>query len=751
MPEIEELAQEELRIGGLRINPATNGPSRTSYYNGLRLLDRVSGSETTVAGLPENPRIGDIDWSGDGRYIAFTHTVSDGIQLWLIDVEQAAARQLTQAVINDAMRGRPYEWLSDNQTLVYKTILPNRGDPPAKPSVPAGPVIRESTGQEAPARTYQDLLENPHDEALFEYYTSAQLMKLDLEEGVRRPLGRAGIIAGFEPSPDARYIMRTTIEKPFSYLVPYYRFPEKVDLIDLEGNLVRNLAEIPLTESMPKGFDAVREGPRNFNWRADVPATVYWVEAQDGGDPKAEVDVRDRLYHLSAPFEGEAEEDIDFRLRYGGITWGDGGLAIAYERMWSTRQLITSRWAPEHADGSKQVLFDRSYEDRYNDPGSFETTLNRYGRRVLLTSDGGASLFLTGQGASPEGNRPFIDRYDLESGQTERLWRSEAPYYEYPVAVVDAGEGKLLTRRESKTDPPNYYLRDWQDGSLQPVTRFENPYEEIEGISSEFVKYEREDGIELTATLYLPAGYQAERDGPLPVFMWAYPREFKSADAAGQVSGSPYRFPRISGSSRILWATQGYAVLDNASMPVVGEGDEQPNDSFVEQLRMNARAAINKLEAMGVGDPGRVALGGHSYGAFMTANLLAHSDLFAAGIARSGAYNRSLTPFGFQREERTFWEAPEIYFQMSPFMHAHKVNEPILLIHGQADNNSGTFPMQSERFYAALKGHGTLVRLVMLPHESHGYRARESVMHTLWEMNRWLDKYVKNKEQEKGE
>jgi dipeptidyl aminopeptidase/acylaminoacyl peptidase len=129
----------------------------------------------------------------------------------------------------------------------------------------------------------------------------------------------------------------------------------------------------------------------------------------------------------------------------------------------------------------------------------------------------------------------------------------------------------------------------------------------------------------------------------------------------------------------------------------------------------------------------------------MTANLLTHSRLFAAGIAESGAYNRTLTPFGFQNERRSYWEAPEIYNRMSPFMNADKVKDPMLLIHGMADNNSGTFPIQSESYYAALKGFGATVRLVLLPDESHGYAARESILHKHWEVLNWMNKYVRDK------
>lgn len=743
LPSIEEVAQPELRIAGIRINPRTNGSSRSNSYDGLKLKSMVTGKENEITGLPANARIEEVSWSPDGSKIAFINSLENGIELWTIDVATASAKKQTGAIINDAM-GSAFEWI-DNQTILYKSILPNRGDTPKEQTVPKGPVLQANDGEAAPVRTYQDLLKNPYDESLFEYYATSQLMLLNATTGQGKPFGTVGMHTNFNVSPDGNYILLTTLKKPFSYLVPYSNFPQEVNLYNKSGQKVRTIADVPLTENLPKGFNATREGPRSFTWRADVPATLYWVEAQDGGDPKKEVEIRDKMFYLEAPFTGNPKEGIHFKLRYGGVTWGDGNLAIAGERWWATRQEITSQWSPDKPADSKKVLFDRSYEDRYSDPGSFETQRNKYGRNVLLIANSGKTLYLTGAGASPEGNRPFLDEFDLATKKTKRLWRSEAPYYELPLSIIDLKTNTLLTRRESVKDVPNYFMRNWKTGKLSQLTNFDNPYKALEGVTKELVKYQRTDGVEMTGTLYLPKGYNKEKDGPLPVFMWAYPREFKSADAASQVTSSPYEFTRLSWGSPIYWVTQGYAVFDNFSMPIVGEGDKEPNETFVEQLRMNAEAAVNKIVEIGVADRNRIAVGGHSYGAFMTANLLAHTDLFAAGIARSGAYNRTLTPFGFQSEERTFWEAPDVYAKMSPFYYADKIKEPILLIHGEADNNSGTFPIQSERFYAALKGHGATARLVFLPHESHGYRAKESVMHMLWEMTSWMDKHVKNK------
>jgi dipeptidyl aminopeptidase/acylaminoacyl peptidase len=550
------------------------------------------------------------------------------------------------------------------------------------------------------------------------------------------------------PSPNGDYILTEAAHRPFSYLVPAYRFPKRIAVLDAQsGDLVKEIADLPLAEDVPVAFGSVRKGVRSAEWRADAPATLAWTEALDEGDAGQEADERDRLYTLEAPFDGEPTSLATLPLRYGGVTWGDDDLALVSEYWFATRKTRTYAVAPGDPGSSEaaepKVLFDYSYENRYDDPGSPLTEPTGNGTRVLKMSERG-DLFLTGSGASPEGDRPFLRIFDPESGETEELFRSEAPFYESPVDLLDADERILLTRRETATERPNYFRRNLRTGEATQLTDFAHPYPALADVQKKLITYERADGVQLTATLYLPADYDAEEDGPLPGLLWAYPQEYKSADAAGQVSGSPHAFKWLSYWGAVPYVTQGYAVLDDASMPIIGEGKEEPNDTFREQLVAGARAAIEEGARRGVLDPDRVGVGGHSYGAFMVANLLAHSDLFEAGIARSGAYNRSLTPFGFQREERTFWEAPEVYFSMSPFMHVDDVDDPLLLIHGQEDNNSGTYPMQSERYYNALKGLGKTTRLVMLPEESHGYRARESVLHMLWEMNRWLDTYVKN-------
>ena len=741
LPSIGELSQPELRIAGIRINPRTNGSSRARYYSKLTLKNIRNGKEKVIE-LPKNAQISNISWSPNGNFIAFTLTKEAGIELWLTEVSSGTAKRLLDSYLNDTYYGDPFYWVSDNQTLICFTIPAGRGEAPIAKTVPEGPVTQENIGKTAPARTYQDLLKNPYDESLFEYYTTSQIIRLNVK-GETTSIGSPAIFVNAAPSPDGKHLLVETIHKPYSYLGPVYRFPQRIEVWDLSGKIIHQVADLPLAEEIPVGFGAVPTGPRSINWRADKPATLYWVEAQDGGDPKKEVEIRDKVFMLAAPFKENPIPIISLGLRYNDMMWSSDNLAIATESWWRTRQ--TKAWLvqPGKPTAKPKLLYDRSFEDRYSDPGRPVFTNTSYGTYVLRTTNKGKSLYLRGTGASPEGDQPFLDQLDLKSLKTKRLWQSQAPYYESFVTFVDKGDDQFIIRRESVTEQPNYYLKSTKTNELKQITFFPHPTPQLKDVKKEIIRYKRDDGVDLMATLYLPPAYKPD-DGPLPMLMWAYPQEFKSAKAAGQMRGSPYQFVRISSTSYLLLLTQGYAILAGPTMPIIGEGDIEPNDTYVEQLVASAKAAINEVVKRGVADRDRIAIGGHSYGAFMTANLLAHSDLYRAGIARSGAYNRTLTPFGFQAEERTFWQAPEIYFKMSPFMHANKVNEPILLIHGEADNNSGTFPIQSKRFYHALKGHGATARLVMLPFESHGYRARESIMHMFWEMNQWLDKFVKN-------
>lgn len=740
-PSIEDLAQPELRIAGIRINPSTSGPSRMGGYTNLKIKKTATGEEIQVTGLPSPAKMFGFTFSMDERYLAFTQTEAKGISLWVVDLSTYTAKAVTGPILNQVL-GNSMAWLADNSLLI-KAVNPARGKVPSAPIAPTGPTIQETSGKAAPSRTYQDLLANPHDEALFAYFMDAQLFRIGLD-GSSTAVGKPAMIKSMLLSPDKNFLLVESIQKPFSYLVPADRFPYTIEIWSSQGAVLKTLAQLPLDEVRPTGFDATVSGIRNVNWRADVPATLYWAEAQDKGDPKIKVAERDIVFTLMAPFTGEKQKLVGTSMRFGGISWSDDNFALLSERWSASRTEKVAVFQPGNPGQAPRTIIERSSDDLYNDPGSPVLTDNAYGRKVLLRN--GDLVFMTSEGGSPEGSMPFLSTFNTSTKEQKILWRSQAPYYERVTKVLDKEGSLLITLKESTDMSPNYWLVNTKKRvAPKQITAFADPYPTLKGIKKQLITYPRKDGLNLSAILYTPEGYDPTRDGRLPVLMWAYPREYKSAADAAQVRGSKYTFTRLSWGSPLYWVTRGYAIMDQTEMPIVGEGELEPNDFFIEQLVANAEAAINKVVEMGVGDRGRIAVGGHSYGAFMTANLLSHTQLFAAGIARSGAYNRTLTPFGFQYEQRSYWEAPEVYFNMSPFSFADQVKTPILLIHGEADNNSGTFPIQSERYYNALKGHGATTRLVLLPHESHGYAAKESILHTLWEMDSWLEKYVKNK------
>jgi dipeptidyl aminopeptidase/acylaminoacyl peptidase len=738
---IKELSEKELRLGGLRINPVTNISSRARYYSKLAVLDVKNGKEMDIKGFPKNARLTNFAWSPDQSKMAFTNTTNKGVELWVLNISKVIATKITSDNLN-ANLGIPFEWFRDGKSLLIKILPASREELIDEANaVPTGPTVSINEGQKAQNRTYQDLLKNNNDEFNFEQLTKSDIYKVDLK-GNMKIWKNTAMYRGLEFSPDGKYILITTIERPFSYIVPLYRFPATTIIYDKEGNEVKKILEVPLTEELPKGFMAERKGMRNLNWRSDKPASLYWAEVLDEGDPEVEVDYRDEVFELEAPFTAEKRSLIKTKNRFYRIMWGNDNTALAMDYWWNDRNMKTYLFNPSNTNQETQIISDRNYQDRYNDPGDFVTKRNELGKYTLEIIDN--NMFLTGEGHSPEGKRPFVDKYNLNTKETERLWRADGKEtLESIIDFKDVKKGLLLTRIESKNQYPNYYFRNIKTGDITPITEFKNPFVSLQNIKKEVIKYKREDGLELSGTLYLPVGY--EEGKKYPMVMWAYPEEFKDKSTAGQVTSSSNEFIYPYYGSPVYWVTRGYIVLNDASFPIVGEGEIEPNDTFIKQLVDNAKAAIDAVDNMAYIDRNKVAVGGHSYGAFMTANLLTHSNLFAAGIARSGAYNRTLTPFGFQSEERNYWEAPEIYYEMSPFMHSELMKTPLLLIHGAADNNSGTYTMQSERYFNALKGLGATVRLVLLPKESHGYAARESILHLLWEQDQWLEKYVKNR------
>jgi dipeptidyl aminopeptidase/acylaminoacyl peptidase len=740
-PPIQQLARPILKLAGVRIDPGLGALQRTSRFTGIEIVP-LDGRPRKRVKLPAGSRIGLPKWSPAGSSFAFTRDLADGVELWVVDAAKGEGQAIPGVRVVDVLSGgfggiSGFQWTDDRHLVVHQ--VPNgRGPAPAAPDAPSGPNIEETSGKVAQVPTFQDLLKSPRDEELFRYFAASQLARVDTSSGTVTTIGEPGLIASADASPDGKFLLVTTLKAPFSFRVPYFWFARSIEILDANGRQVRTIADLPVSDDTPR--QGVPKGPRSVEWQPLVDATLVWAEALDGGDPIRKVPHRDKLMSLAAPFQGEPSEILKIQHRLMGLNWtAKPGQAMLREfdrdRRWNTTSLI------DLADSSsRRVVFDLNISDSYKNPGTFLTQVRPDGQTTILQD--GDVVFLSGQGASESGDRPFLDSMDLKTLKKERLFHCADGVYERPVGFVGTSRTRIVTARESKTEPTNLFVVDLKSGERTKLTDFKDPAPELKGLSKELIKYKRSDGVPLSGTLYLPPGYKSGTR--LPLIVWAYPLEYSDAATAGQVRGSPYTFTTFRGDDPRFFLTQGYAVLMDATMPVVGD-PETMNDTYVEQITAAAKAAIDTLDAKGVIDPRRVCAAGHSYGAFMTANLLAHSRLFAAGIARSGAYNRTLTPFGFQSERRSFWEAPELYMKMSPFTYANKIKDPLLLIHGEADNNSGTFTIQSERMFQAIKGNGGTARLVLLPHEAHGYRARESVLHVLAEMFEWADKYVKNR------
>lgn len=737
MPTVEELAQPELRIAGLRINPNNFGPSRSSYVTGLVLKDIAAGKEFSISGLPQNLRAGSFSWSPDDKKMAFTQTENNAINLYVIDIATRRATKVNKLPVN-ATIGNPFDWY-DNNSILYLAATKPASTAPKKPLAPKGPVIQQNLGKVAASVTYQDLIKSPYDEQLFEFYATSQLIKNI--NGLETKIGQPIIYSSYDISPDSKYLLIERIDKPFSYLVTAGGFNSTVYVSDMSGKLISTVDKVPSSELAPSGYDNVLNAPRSHQWVNSLPSTISFIEPLDSGFIKKKVDDHDALYFLAVPFDRKAAKQIlKTPQRMGNmIALTENEILFSeYSRVKHSAKL--SRY--NFKNNTTTLLYERSTDDAYNDPGSPIFDVNRFGKNVPKLLNGN-TLVLRGSGSSAKGDMPFLRTYNIDTKETKEIWRCSEPYYESVIAVTDFDKMSFITSKQSQTEQPNYCL--YTNGAAKQITNFPDPQPMLRGVTKQKVTYKRKDGVDLAFDLYLPKGYDKDKDGRLPVLVWAYPREFKSSNDAAQVRGSKYTFVRTGYGNFVPWVTQGYAVLDNAEFPIVGEGDKQPNDNFIEQLVWNAEAALAKIYDMGIGDTSRAAVGGHSYGAFMTSNLLGHSNLFKAGISRSGAYNRTLTPFGFQNEERTYWQAPELYYKMSPFSVADKIKTPLLLVHGEADNNPGTFPIQSERLFNAIKGHGGIVRFVQLPFESHGYAAKENILHLMWEQNQWLEKWVKNR------
>jgi dipeptidyl aminopeptidase/acylaminoacyl peptidase len=742
-PPVAVLARPYLSLAGLRLDPALGGRQRNRRLTGLSVI-ALPGGQPRRIDLPEGKSVSLPSWAPDGRRFAVTLDEPDGIAVWVADAQAATAAEVPGLRVRDVLGGDPtsvgstVRWSRDGSSL----LVLGSPAPPGEPGPEAiEPRVEEVAGKHSQMATFTDLLRTAADADVFEALATTIPLRVDPDSGAATELGPPGLYYHLRESPDGNHLLVHRLQRPFSYRVPFPYFARRVELWSAAGDLERVIADLPVSDEVPR--QGVPTGPRMVSFEESVPASLVWTEAQDGGDPRAEAEFRDVIFRLPAPFKNSPQPAV--RVKHRCLGWFDmaapGNLLVTeHDR---DRRWLTSRLVDLAAPDDSKVIFDHSADEAYDDPGSPLMTVHADGTRTVLQD--GNHIYLRGDGASPDGDRPFLDRLELADLQKQRLWQCPAGAYEQPLGFPGDDREHLLIWHESRTEPPNLAVIRLDGTERIQLTDWPDPHPQLTGMDKRLLKYDRGDGVQLTGMLHLPPGYDPARDGRLPVVIWAYPLDYGDAATAGQVRGTTERFTKLMSSDPVWFVLRGYAVLQGATMPVIGD-PETMNDSYVEQITRAAAAHIAALTDMGIADPQRVAVGGHSYGAFMTANLLAHTGLFAAGIARSGAYNRSLTPFGFQTERRNFWEATSVYDRVSPFRYADKIAAPLLLVHGEKDANSGTFPIQSERLFQAIQATGGTARLVVLPHESHGYIARESVLHVLAEQFSWLDRWLGGEE-----
>ncbi len=759
-PSIARVATPFLRLAGARVEPKNHSKHDTPGGYGITpcatgfALVRVADGKQTPVPLPTGMCPGNPVWAADGKRFAFVNIASDSVQLWIGDATTGNVQQVPTVHLNP-MFNEAMQWMPDQKTLLVKLVPKSNEAPPQQLDVLSGPGIQETSGQKGESSTYEarDTLSTVRDENLFDYFALSQLAFVDSASLSVTPFGKPANYDHLDPAPDGHHILVTTIHKPYSYVVTYERFPKEVEVWDISNPTnvsVHTVASLPLADRVP--IHGVPTGPRDFSWRSTEPATILWAEALDNGDWNVNVPHRDKILLQKAPFTSTATEIGQTEQRYAGFDWSEQpSAALLHEydenRHWARTFLMDV----DHPQATSRLLWDLSWDEHYKDPG--EPVYRQLPDGMWVIRQQADSIFLAGLGSSPDGDRPFLDQLNLKTLKTERLFRSDKDCYERFLSFTGPGEKTFLTWHQSPTDPPNALTRALGSSQSAPdgeavfastavaLTHIPDPTPEVRAIKKRLVTYKRADGLDLSFTLYTPPGY---KEGTrLPTILYAYPLDYAQASTAGQVVGSQETFTRLRQYRLLLLA--GYAIIDNASFPIVGD-PKKAYDTYLEQLVADAKAAVDEGVRLGVVDTNRIGVTGHSHGALMTVNLVAHSDLFRAGVATSGSYNKTLTPFGFQSERRSVWEATDVYLKVSPFYSADKLKTPILLMHGTEDANPGTTPLQSIKLYEAVRGNGGTARLVMLPHEPHWYTAMESNEQEVYEMLRWFDKYVKNAE-----
>jgi dipeptidyl aminopeptidase/acylaminoacyl peptidase len=368
------------------------------------------------------------------------------------------------------------------------------------------------------------------------------------------------------------------------------------------------------------------------------------------------------------------------------------------------------------------------------------------GVRVVRISSGG-DVYLTGTERARGGDapfpRPYIDRVNIKTGKKDRIFEGKGEMLE----TIDAVDGDDITRvftTRQKTDVvPDSYVTELDGGKVTKLTDNVDHFAWFRDLKVQRFQVTRVDGFRFWVRVTTPP----DAKGKLPALFWIYPREYAdqaayNASAGRTAAANTGRYTTPGPRSMALLTLAGYAVVE-PDVPIVGPPGRM-NDNYIPDLRNSLWAAIDELDKRGLIDRDRLAVGGHSYGGFSTANALAHTPFFKAGIAGDGNYNRTLTAMTFQTERRHLWDARETYLEMSPLLWANRVNGALLMYHGMEDANVGTDPIHAEHLFRALDGLGKPAALYMYPHEGHGPVAQETVLDLWARWVAWLDMHVKD-------
>lgn len=794
LPSVEAFGKPHLYFAGLQVDPAANRARNltTRGAAGLELIDATTGESTRIE-TPKNATVSSPAWSPDGRQLAYIANFETASHIYVADVATGKSTQLTRTPLL-ATTVSTVDWSGDGKSVVAVLVPDNRKPEPRRPPVATGPQVRVwMDGQKSPQRNFWSLLEDPFDQELLEWFVTGQLALIDAKTRAVKKIGAPAMIRSVDVGPEGKFFRVTTMRKPFSYVVQYNSFGTTEEIWDAEGKILAEVAKRDLREAPDTsgggGFGrGGGDGPkRGLAWMPDGQG-MYFIEAQpgarrDSGDAPAAGAGRaggagrggaagggnrpDRVVRWNAPF-GPNDTTVlyrhngplasvlftdDAKMLFGAATTGGQGELFAVKLDEPTRRHTIQRqraWNGGLGGGGGRGggRAGGGADDSlafYATPGNLMTRRGTRGGQVAMMSSDSA-VFLQGTRYFPnyleQAPREFIDKVVIATGQKTNVFTGAADMYEDVAAALDDDLNRVIVIRESPKQVPDSWLRDMKTGQLTKLTNNRDYTPEYTNAVRRRVVVSRPDGIRFVTNVTLPSDW---REGTrLPAFFWFYPYEYTSQSEYDRTlrNYNANRFP--SGGTRTMeyLTTQGYAVV-NFNPPIIGEQGRM-NDNYVADLRMNLYAVIDELDRQGWIDRNRLGIGGHSYGAFSTANAMVHTPFFKAGIAGDGMYNRTLTPNGFQSERRDLWEGQDTYLEMSPMLHVDQMQGALLMYHGMEDQNVGTAPISSIRMMQALRAQGKNSSLFMYPYEDHGPATLETNLDLWARWTAWLHIYVKN-------